>query len=224
MPLLPIYGGFATTASYRAASISACRTSGAKRPSASDSKMSWLVASLSCFSPGSFAASPCGTWISEPKVVACSKQPLQFREVTGRKPVVGQLHALSQPLRIEPLAVHQYHHVELYTPFKEPPIISPPLHHQCKARELRRPPVDVEAEEVLFQDQLSHIPLAIAALQVDGLEQIISFHQDVPGATGRVDEGQRLGVERAGRDGRKLRFDLVGLLGGLDVVVHLLPN
>ena len=41
------------------------------------------------------------------------------------------------------------------------------------------------------------------------------------GATGRVDQGQRFGVELTGRDGRKLRLDLVGLLSRLDVVFHL---
>ena len=63
--------------------------------------------------------------------------------------------------------------------------------------------------------------MPIAALQVDGLEELIGLHQDVPGATGRVDEGQLLGVELAGRDGGELSVDLVGLLGGLDVVLHL---
>jgi hypothetical protein len=94
--------------------------------------------------------------------------------------------------------------------------------HQDKARQLRRPLVDVEAEEVLLKDQLRHIPLAVATLQIDGFEQLISFHQDVPGPAGRVDQGQLLGVERARRDGLELRLDLVGLFGGLDVILHLL--
>ena len=134
------------------------------------------------------------------------------------EPAVGQLHTLSQPLCIKPYAVYEGHHVERHAPLKEPPIISPPLHHQGKTRQLRRPSVDVEAEEVLLKNQPGYVAEAVAALQIDSLEQLIGFDQDMPGATGRIDEGQLLGVERAGRDGRKLRFDLVGLLGGLDVV------
>ena len=126
------------------------------------------------------------------------------------QPVVRELHGhlgvLRQSLRIEARAIHQRHHVELQ-PFisraalKQPPVIRPPLHHQRKARQLRRALVDIEAEEVLLEDQLRDVALPIAALQVDGLEELIGLHQDVPGATGRVDEGQLLGVELAGRDG-----------------------
>ena len=47
------------------------------------------------------------------------------------------------------------------------------------------------------------IPLAVAAFQVDGLKQLIGLHQDVPGATSRVDECQLFRIERAGRDGRQ---------------------
>ena len=64
------------------------------------------------------------------------------------EPAVGQLHTLRQPLCIEPRAVHEGHHVERDAPLKEPSIIAPPLHHQGKTRQLRRPPVDVETEEV----------------------------------------------------------------------------
>ena len=130
-------------------------------------------------------------------------------------------HAGANALRIEARAIHQRHHVELHPPLKQPPVIRPPLHHQRKARQLRRALVDVEAEEVLLEDQLRDVALPIAALQVDGLEELIGLHQDVPGATGRVDEGQGLGVELAGRDGCELRVDLIRLLGGLDVVLHL---
>ncbi|MCY1442987.1 hypothetical protein D9M71_593810 [compost metagenome] len=82
-------------------------------------------------------------------------------------------------------------------------------------------PVDVEAEKILLQDQLCHIALPVATLKVDSLEQVIGLHQDVPGATGRVDQGQLFRVEAFGRDGRELRHDLIGLLGGLDVILHL---
>ena len=61
MPLAPIYGGFATTASYCDASNSACCTNGPNRLNASDTNKSWLFASLSCFSAGSFSANPSGT-------------------------------------------------------------------------------------------------------------------------------------------------------------------
>ena len=44
-------------------------------------------------------------------------------------------------------------------------------------------------------DQLGYVAEAVAALQIDSLEQLICFDQDVPGATGRIDKGQRLGVE-----------------------------
>ena len=86
IPLLPIYGGLATTASYCAASISACRTSGPKRLSASDTKRPGLVASLSFFSAGNFTANSSGTWISEPKVVACSNSRFNSVRSSARSP------------------------------------------------------------------------------------------------------------------------------------------
>ncbi|EXI74947.1 MAG: hypothetical protein AW10_04224 [Candidatus Accumulibacter appositus] len=149
------------------------------------------------------------------------EQPFQFREIARLQPVVPEHHPFRQPLRIEPRAIHQGHHIELHPPLKQPPVIRPPLHHQRKARQLRRTLVNIEAEEVLFEDQPRHIALPITALQVDGLEELIGFHEDVPGATGRVDERQLLGVELARRDGRELYLDLVGLLGRLDVILHL---
>ena len=97
------------------------------------------------------------------------EQPLQRREVPRHQPVVRKLHPLRQPLRIKPRTIHQRHHVELHLPLKQPPVIRPPLHHQRKARQLRRSLVDVEAEEVLLEDQLRDVALPIAALQVDGL-------------------------------------------------------
>jgi hypothetical protein len=102
---------------------------------------------------------------------------------------------------IQPLTLPQGHDVELHAALEEPPIIRPPLHHQRKTSQLRRPPVDVEPEQVLLQDQPRDVAQAVAALQVDRLEQVVGLHVDVPGAAGRVHEGQFLGVEGAGREG-----------------------
>jgi hypothetical protein len=74
---------------------------------------------------------------------------------TRLQPVVGELHALRQGFRIKPRTIHQRHHIELHPALEQPPVIRPPLHHQRKARQLRRALVDVEAEEVLLQDQLA---------------------------------------------------------------------
>ena len=59
--LLPIYGGFATTASYCAASNSAWRTSGSKVFSASATIMSCPFSSLNRLNAGNFCANPSGT-------------------------------------------------------------------------------------------------------------------------------------------------------------------
>ena len=58
---MPMYGGFAATASYCFARSVACCTNGPNRLSASDTKRSWLVVSLSCLSADKLEASPSGT-------------------------------------------------------------------------------------------------------------------------------------------------------------------
>ena len=84
MPLLPIYGGFATTASYCAASISACRTNSPKRLSASDTNRSWLVTLAQLLQPRQLRRQSLRHLNQRAKGRGVLKQPLQFRQVTGR--------------------------------------------------------------------------------------------------------------------------------------------
>ena len=93
MKLAPIYGGFATTASYCAASISACRTNSPNRLSASDTNRSWLSRFAQLLQRRQLR--PVLRHLNQrSKGRGVLKQPLQFRQVAGQlKPIVCKLHA-----------------------------------------------------------------------------------------------------------------------------------
>ena len=52
-------------------------------------------------------------------------------------------------------------------------------HHQGEGRKLRRPVVDLHAEQVFLQDQCRDVLGPVAPLLVDRFEQVIRFDQDV---------------------------------------------
>ena len=90
--------------------------------------------------------------------------------------MVGKVDGIGQSLHIQPIAVHQRHHIELNAALKQATIITSSLHHQRKAGQLGCPLVNIEAKQILLQDQLRNLPLLIATLQIDRLEQLIGFH------------------------------------------------
>ena len=78
---------------------------------------------------------------------------------------------------------------------KDAAVIGTGLHHQGEGRKLSRPVVDLQAEEVLLQDQPRNVLGPVAPLLVDRLEQVVGFDQDVAGAAGRVEQRQFFGVQ-----------------------------
>ena len=83
---------------------------------------------------------------------------------------------------------------------------------QHQARDLRGTRVDLVAGEVLGEDELRDLARGVAALLVDGEEQLEGVGEDVAAAAGRVAQGDVL---------RALDTDEVLVLGvGLDVVLH----
>ena len=75
---------------------------------------------------------------------------------------------------------------------EDAPVIGTGLHHQREGRKLGGPVIDLQAEEVLFQDQPRDVLGPIAPFLVDGFEQIIGFDQDMAGTAGRVEEASVL--------------------------------
>ena len=75
-------------------------------------------------------------------------------------------------------------------------IVGTGLHHQREGRELRCPLVNLQADQVLAQDQGRDVPQPVAAFLIDRLEHVVAHGEDVV-APSR--EGARAG-KRGARD------------------------
>src|SRR5690606_16505713 len=71
-------------------------------------------------------------------------------------------------------------------------------HQQGKAGQLSGAVVDVQSVQVVFENQLGNIPAAVASFFVDGFEQLVGFHENMPGAAGWIEHfyGLRLDAGR----------------------------
>ncbi|MDT4831065.1 hypothetical protein FQZ97_645570 [compost metagenome] len=140
-------------------------------------------------------------------------------------PVAVKVEGLPLAGEVQVVALLQGQHVELETTFshtaKDAAVVFASQHHQGKTGELAGTVVDVEAEQVVFQDQLRDIAAAETALGVNLLEHLVGLDQDMAGAAGGVEhlDGQRVDAVRG--YGGQLGLHLGRLLGRLDVVRHL---
>ena len=103
-------------------------------------------------------------------------------------------------------------------------VVGPGFHQQGEGCQLRGPVVDLQPEQVLLQDQRRDVFGSVAPLLIDRFEQVVGFHQDVPGAAGRIEQRQFFRVQAGRRDRLELLLHFRRLLGRLDVILHLLPQ
>ena len=128
---------------------------------------------------------------------------------------MGEL--LGELLRHASLALLEGHglehaHVCPHVAPKEAAVVLAGAQGQHQARDLRGTRVDLVAGEVLGEDERRYLARGVAALLVDGEEQLEGVGEDVAAAAGRVAQGDVL---------RALDTDEVLVLGvGLDVVLH----
>ena len=134
--------------------------------------------------------------------------PMMLAAVVGERREVGveqrldgsTLHTEGREVggefvQFQPLALLQAQHLEPGRVVEQAAVVGAGLHQQREAGELRGAVVDVEAVEVLFEDQARDVAQAVAAFEVDAFEQRVGFDQDVAGAAGGVVDAALVGGE-----------------------------
>ncbi|SYA27332.1 Uncharacterised protein [Klebsiella pneumoniae] len=93
-------------------------------------------------------------------------------------------------------------------------------HQHCKTGELCGTVVDVQTENIVFQNQLRNITGTVAAFFVNRFQHVIGFGQDMAGAAGRVQHLDTFRFNAGWSDGSQLRLHFWRLLRRLNVVRH----
>ena len=114
-------------------------------------------------------------------------------------------HELSRPLRIA---------------VKDAAVIGTSLHQEGEGRKLSGTVVDLQTEKVLGQDELGDVPQAVAPFEVNLLQKVVGFHEDVARAAGWVHKREFFGIQTLRRDLLKRGQHFGRLLGRLDVELH----
>ncbi len=82
------------------------------------------------------------------------------------------------------------HDVRLRLAVENAPVVGPSFHHQGQCCKLGSTVVDLQAVEVLLDNQGRDVLRPVAPLLINRFQQVVGFDQDVTGAAGRVKQGE----------------------------------